>query len=128
VTTEVVVPLTCYLEDPIVDNRGLLDVGRRKCTKGPECCLHIAYTKRLDDIKKLRDVCAAGTREEDKRRERVLRAIARKPNKPIDEKMCRNLGDAVFAFFCPSDAVVLTTNIKDLDPLTAAVGKSAVRP
>ena len=34
----------------------------------------------------------------------------------------------MFAFFCPIDAVVLTTNIKDHKPLAEALGKKAQTP
>jgi len=46
----------------------------------------------------------------------------------LDRDQCRWLGDAVFAFFCPEDAVILTTNIGDHQRLAKAVGKRAEKP
>ncbi len=49
-------------------------------------------------------------------------------NPPGDEKTCRSLGDAIFAFFAPADAAILTTNERDHRPLAAALGKSVDTP
>ena len=65
---------------------------------------------------------------EHKRRSKALREIARKPKLGVTEEQCRALGDAVFAFFAPADSVILTTNLRDLQPLAEAVGKTAERP
>ena len=43
----------------------------------------------------------------------------------MSDKTCRDLGDAVYAFFAPPDSVVLTTNIRDHRPLAEALGKQA---
>ncbi len=49
-------------------------------------------------------------------------------NKPMTEKMCDDLGDAVLAFFAPPDSVILTTNTRDFEPLAGALGKSVEKP
>ncbi|HEY1731608.1 MAG TPA: hypothetical protein VGG15_07655, partial [Terriglobales bacterium] len=41
---------------------------------------------------------------------------------------CRDLGDAIFAFFCPAEAEIATTNLRDLKPLAQAMGKAARAP
>jgi hypothetical protein len=46
----------------------------------------------------------------------------------LDNGKCRSLGDAVFAFLAPADSVILTTNVKDHQPLAEALGKSAISP
>jgi hypothetical protein len=46
----------------------------------------------------------------------------------VTRETCRDLGDAIFAFFCPSNAVVLTTNLGDHEPLANAIGKKAEKP
>jgi hypothetical protein len=38
------------------------------------------------------------------------------------------LGDAVFALLAPHDFVILTTNLKDHEPLASALGKTAQLP
>ena len=38
----------------------------------------------------------------------MTEGIAAKPM-DIDLELCRDLGDAIFAFFCPATAVILTT-------------------
>jgi len=39
----------------------------------------------------------------------VLKQLINTPKILLDRDQCRWLGDAVFAFFCPEDAVILTT-------------------
>ena len=56
---------------------------------------------------------------------RIHRVMARMKGRASD---CRNLGDAVFAFFAPNTSAILTTNIRDHRPLAAAVGKTAISP
>ena len=38
------------------------------------------------------------------------------------------MGDAMFAFLCPNDAAILTTNLKDHRVLAQSVSKRAVAP
>ncbi|MBK9769145.1 MAG: hypothetical protein IPP63_20305 [Chloracidobacterium sp.] len=61
-------------------------------------------------------------------RQRVLHDLAVRKNFKMKDKDCKNLGDAVFALFCPADADILTTNISDHRPLAEALGKTAVSP
>jgi hypothetical protein len=68
------------------------------------------------------------SRKEDRERRKVLKRLVNTPKLPLDRESCRALGDAIFAFFCPEDAVVLTTNVRDHEPLARAVGKRAVAP
>jgi hypothetical protein len=46
----------------------------------------------------------------------------------MDRDICRSLGDAIFAFFAPDDCIIVTTNLKDHEPLARALNKSATRP
>jgi hypothetical protein len=46
----------------------------------------------------------------------------------MDRETRSHLGDAIFAFFCPKTAVVLTTNIGDHKRLAEALGKKAEKP
>jgi len=65
---------------------------------------------------------------ENQRRYQALPGIIRNPRKPITEKVCRDLGDAIFAFFAPVDSVILTTNPGDHAPLAGALGKTVETP
>lgn len=46
----------------------------------------------------------------------------------LTDSQCRDLGDAVFALLAPHDSVILTTNLKDHEPLASALGKTAQLP
>jgi hypothetical protein len=79
-------------------------------------------------LEKLRaSIPETSTRDEDRKRRAALKQLLR-PKSNIDRETCRELGDAVFAFFCPDDAVILTTNIRDHKPLAEALGKKAQTP
>lgn len=52
----------------------------------------------------------------------------RNPKRPIEDKDCRSLGDAVFAFLAPDGATILTTNERDHKPLAEALGKKVETP
>ena len=80
-------------------------------------------------LRSLRDaIPETSSRKEDRERRKILKQLINTPKLPLTREGCRALGDAVFAFFCPEDAVVLTTNIRDHGPLTKAIGKRAERP
>jgi hypothetical protein len=121
-------PLDCYaVVGPIETPGGLIDIAPTRCTMG-DCC--IARQLRYEPVaaRALEDACAAlAAKPEMQKRRNVLRKIRRRST-PIDDRDCRYLGDAVFALQCPADAVVLTTNLVDFAPLTAALGKNAVAP
>ena len=85
--------------------------------------------RRPGNLRKLRQASSKlPPKTENTRRAQALRELIRKPKRKVDDKTCRALGDAVFAFFAPSDAVVLTTNLKDHGPLAEALGKRAITP
>lgn len=46
----------------------------------------------------------------------------------FNKRQCRALGDAYFAAMCPTDSVVLTSNLEDHLPLCLALGKDAKEP
>jgi hypothetical protein len=123
VTTKVVVPLPCYTETDPIEEREVLAVEGTRCNPQPECSLAPALKARLDLLERLRAVAKAGTGPEDGRRSKALRSICKRPQDVVTEEVCRNLGDAFFAFFAPSDTVILTTNKADHEPLAAALDK-----
>lgn len=128
VADEVVNPLSCYEEvAPRVDGR-LLVLEPTDCPRGIECCMSAALKAQPDMLRKLRDVSLVqGGRTEPERRAKALRQLYRTPRRLADRDVCRSLGDAIFAFFAPSDSVIVTTNLKDHEPLAGALKKVAER-
>jgi hypothetical protein len=133
VTTTVVQPLSCYQETaPFEEKNGLLSLKPNKC-KTDNCCLIEKLREKRFDVTKLKVAIgnlpeALKTKPENVKRQKILREINSKPSIKISDSDCRNLGDAVFALFCPENADILTTNIKDHKPLANALGKTAISP
>lgn len=129
VTSEVVEPLSCYTESAPAIRRGLLDLQPTRCKPAGECCLGPRLKARPDHLQKLKDaVRAQDQTPERRRRYQALRNLIRKPKILLAEGSCRDLGDAVFAFFAPADATILTTNLKDHEALACALEKKAEAP
>lgn len=129
VTTSVTLPLKCYYESgPRME--GELIVGTpTKCDKGPSCCLKDQLIKSPEKLKSLRTAIEAQPeKRENKKRIQVLRNLIRKPKDPLTDDMCRDLGDAIFVFFAPEDAKILTTNKGDFEPLATALNKKIDTP
>ena len=127
VTSRVIQPLSCYTEAKPFEERGVIKLDPKKCQPDPECCL--GPSMRGDTIA-LQALKAAVKRQspkaENERRSRALQDLIAK--KSMTEKMCSDLGDAVFVFFAPSDSVILTTNTADFELLANAVGKKVDKP
>jgi hypothetical protein len=128
-TTSIVDELECYAETNITEERGLIELGETKCQPKDECSLASALKQSPEILRKLRGaVEAQGGKSENTRRAKVLKDLIRVPKEKLLARQCRQLGDAVFAFFSPQDAVILTTNTKDLRPLAEALSKRAHGP
>jgi hypothetical protein len=129
ITSAVVDELACYPENDIVEERELIDLGEVECCPKVECSLASELRQHPAILNALRKtIDAQPSKEENVKRSQVLRDLVRLPNRKLSAKQCRYLGDAIFAYFCPQDATVLTTNIKDIGPLTQALGKKAEMP
>lgn len=127
-TTETIFNLDCYVEAAPRDKRnGEIDPAPQDCSGDRECCLAGSLRERREMLVKLRESIPAAGRENNARAKALGRLISH-PNLPFDRKQCRALGDAYFSIFAPDDSVILTTNLKDHQPLAAAVGKTAVGP
>ena len=115
ITSEVVGELPCYVEaSPRIGKDGLFDLEPRKCDRDQECCLAVALKSQRQTLESLRDaIPKKSVRREDQKRRQALRQLIRHPEQLLDRDTCRDLGDAIFAFFCPPKAVVLTTNIRE---------------
>lgn len=131
-TTRVSDELTCYLEsDPEISLRtGMFENPATSCKLygSQECCLASNLKGRAKDLSALLEAIKGKEKKEDNRRRAVLRKMLNTPKRPMDPNDCRKLGDAFFALFAPSDAVILTTNIKDHEPLALALGKTVATP
>lgn len=130
VTTDVVQDLSCYTEtEPQIGRDGLFDLAPVKCEPENECALATALKSRPDLLEALRRATPENSmRSEDRKRRKALKLLIHRPKDALDRDSCRALGDAVFSFFCPDDAVILTTNIKDHGPLAQSIGKTATTP
>jgi hypothetical protein len=132
ITSKTIDDLGCYTEaEPKIGHEGLFDLTPKECAHDRHCSLwdelKLATSQHL--LIAMRDaIPESSERFEDKERRKVLKHLINTPKIPLDRKQCRALGDAVFAFFCPQDAVILTTNISDHRRLARAIGKRAVKP
>jgi hypothetical protein len=132
VTTETIQDLECYTEvQPMIGKDGFFDLSPKKCADDRPCCLwdELKLEENKSLLTAMRDAIPETAQGfEDKNRRKVLKHLINTPKLPLDREQCRQLGDAVFAFFCPQDADILTTNIRDHRPLAKALGKRARKP
>ena len=109
--------------------RGLIELGETDCQPKDECHLAAELRRHSSTLEIMKaTVDAQPPKNENVKRSQVLRDLVRVPNQKLTPKLCRHLGDAIFAYFCPVDATILTTNITDLRPLAEALGKKAETP
>jgi hypothetical protein len=123
-------PLKCFIEGDLEpDSGGCLRFERYSCPKNSDCGVLLELSKRVDSVNQLLESLEDRKGKfENQKRYQALRHIVRTPNRGFTDSQCRNLGDAVFAIMAPPDAVILTTNIKDHEPLARALGKIAMEP
>jgi predicted nucleic acid-binding protein len=126
IATDVITPLACYREVAPYEKRGLIELEPKGCKS--ECSMSTLLKSRPGDLRKMRDAIKDSDKTENKRRSKILRQLYRTPGASLHDKECRYLGDAVFVFLAPEDAVILTTNITDHGLLAKALGKNAVSP
>lgn len=125
----IVRPLTCYSEVDIkFTKNGIFEDEPIKCDV-QDCCLRAPFVKRSVDIGKLlANFDKLPRKKETGRRKEALDHLHRTPNRPLSEKQCKALGDAVFVLQCPSDATLMTTNVADHGPLADAIGIITLAP
>ncbi|MGA2601086.1 MAG: hypothetical protein ABSH09_29315, partial [Bryobacteraceae bacterium] len=121
------VRLACFPEDKPVENSDKQLVLRPcSCLKKSNCSLVGELRSKPEEIRILLAVVEdAADKRENRTRAKSLRHLLAAGR--FGDVMCRGLGDAVFALTAPADTCVVTTNLKDHGPLTAALGKSAER-
>ena len=129
ITTSVVDNLACYIEaEPKVAKDGSLDLAPQRC-EDEECCLAARLKSKPELLEALRNaIPEKSSRKEDIKRRQALKTLIKHPKETVTREICRALGDAIFAFFCPANAVVLTTNLRDHEPLAKSIGKNAEKP
>lgn len=128
ITTDIINPLPCYREVAPYEKRELIELDPKVCIPKNECAMAKLLKSKPEELRKMRDAIIDSDKTENKRRAKILRQLYRKPSAPLQDKECRNLGDAIFVFLAPPDAVILTTNIRDHRPLAEAIGKIAISP
>lgn len=121
-----VYPLVCYREiAPFKDKFGDIEVKPTECRLNDrECCMGTELRANKDRLTLMRAAILARGRGglEDQRKTKAIKEILKK-HVNVDEKLCRALGDVVFALFAPENSVVLTTNGRDHKILLEALGK-----
>jgi len=128
-TSDVVNELPCYTESEPQERRGELYLDDKKCDPNPECCMADDFQNDDAAVSALMDAIESlPENRENGRRYSVLKVLYENANTRIKNDECRDLGDAVFAFYCPSGSTILTTNVKDHRALADAPGKGAVTP
>jgi hypothetical protein len=129
--------LSCFQNSALVEQTdGTLAPRSLRCIA--DCVLSTrsggVFEGREGDIRALITVVdaqnanAKTAKAEHKNRADALRALVDRPQEVLSHDVCRHLGDAVFALLCPAAGAVITTNRKDHDPLTQALGRSAEDP
>lgn len=121
--------LSCYPDSPIRETKGLLDLTPRDCPKGTECCLKRELIARPKDLKAVRTALKSLTdRKEVAVRGKIIRQLEKHPASPMGKDECQGLGDAYFVMFCPNDGVIITTNVRDIEPMATALGVAFETP
>jgi hypothetical protein len=127
IASEVVQPLTCYTTSKPIEDRGLIKLEHKRCSPSGECCLGPALRADANALRAMKAVVdSQPPRAEGLRRSKALSDLLAK--KPMAEKACDDLGDAVIAFFAPPDSTILSTNLRDFQPLSLALGKKVEAP
>lgn len=130
ITTHVVDDLSCYVEvAPRLGKDGYFDLTPQECDGDQECCLAQQLKSEPKLLEALRNAIPEDSgRREDQKRRKALKQLIKHPKGIVNRETCRDLGDAIFAFFCPRTAVILTTNLRDHQPLAKSIGKKAESP
>jgi hypothetical protein len=114
--------LSCYPDAPVTEVSKLIKIAPTDCPKDSECCLKVTLVRRRKDLAATRQALRSGTdRLEVARRGKVIKQIEKHPTSRMERQDCRAFGDAYFVLFCPTAAVILTTNLRDIEPMASAM-------
>lgn len=128
VTSAVIQDLRCFDEEKPIMRSGYFEQQRLGCSPPNECVLAGDLRRDVTSCDLLRRASTNQGHHEGQRRAKALRKAVHTQNVSFVDQDCRNLGDAYFAFFCPIDSVILTTNETDHRVLATALGKRVETP
>lgn len=132
--SNVVQPLSCFVDEELeLEERQLRFQGGSGCVTKASCGAAIELKKEQGDVKKILVALRppkeqASEKHETGRRRGALKEVLARDSKDFPKKDCRALGDAYFCIMSPKDAEILTTNLKDFEPMAAALGKTLSSP
>jgi hypothetical protein len=115
-------PLSCYPDAELKMQKSRIETDPRDCPKGSACCLQQSLAGRKKDVAAVKDALPTDTRLETSKRYRVLRQLEKRSTSVMGPAECRSFGDAYFALFCPANAVIITTNSRDIVPMASSLG------
>jgi hypothetical protein len=113
--------LPCYPDADLTENGKRIEVDPRDCPRGTDCCLRERLTGKKKRLAAAKDALPNEERKETRERYRVLRQLEKHPHSLMSPEDCQRFGDAYFVLFCPEDAELLTTNVRDIQPMADAL-------
>jgi hypothetical protein len=120
--------LSCYPDSELRVKGELIDTSPRDCPKEANCCLKVKVVSRLSQVSSVRGALKMATSQEQTQRKQILKRIEKHPGVLMSPSECRAFGDAYFVLFCPERATILTTNLRDIEPMAQALGIQVQRP
>jgi hypothetical protein len=113
--------LPCYPDADLAEKGTRIDVDPRDCPRGTDCCLRERLTGKQKRLANAKDALPKEDRKETRERYRVLRQLEKHPHSLMTPEDCQRFGDAYFVLFCPDGAELLTTNVRDIQPMADAL-------
>lgn len=120
--------LDCYPDADLVERGARLEIDPRDCPRGTDCCLRARLSNKRKEVGKAKDALPDDGRKETRERYKVLRQLEKHHSSPMNPADCQRFGDAYFVLFCPGDAELLTTNVRDIQPMADALKVTFVKP
>lgn len=120
--------LSCYRDAELSGSDGRIEIAPRDCPHNTDCCLKSRLARRSKDLGTLRKSLPRDSRKETEERYRVLKQIEKHQSRIMTPKDCRAFGDAYFVLFCPKGATIVTTNLRDIQPMADALGVKVISP
>jgi hypothetical protein len=121
--------LKCYPDADLHEVKLRVEINPRDCPADTECCLKEELSTKKKELSHARAALrGSASRPEITNRLRVLRQIEKHPQSKMGPLECRRFGDAYFVIFCPADAVIITTNVRDIEPMATRLGINVKTP
>jgi hypothetical protein len=120
--------LTCYPDAELMEKGARLEAKPRDCPKGTDCCLRSRLTNKRKEVGAAKAALPDDGRKETRERFLVLRQLEKHPHTLMSPTDCQRLGDAYFVLFCPEDAELITTNVRDFEGMAKALGVTFSTP